>query len=171
MGTAVCFILAKYLNLTFRQLANPDMYGNYSITEFAQGFVHGVQKYENETSRCATDVAKVQDIINGLVALWKKIQSGAINPAEIVAFFYNSWATLNIIESSCHFYAFVQDLISLATNPLALIIRIVHVLFIGIWTIVPSWLKMVYYAIVGESYWSGVNLGRILKAIFEYEIE
>ena len=116
-------------------------------------------------------MGKVQNVVNSIVDIWNDILGGNFNFTKTIATFYTIWSTLNVIEGSCHFYALIKDLLSLVSNPVMLIWRALHIIFVGTWTIVPSWLRMVYFGIIGRSFDSGVNLGRIVKAVFEFQIE
>jgi hypothetical protein len=148
-----------------------DVVGNYSVTEFAEGFVHGLQKYENQTSKCSSDVTKIQAIVNDLKDIIEAIQAGKFDTTKIMLFFYNAWSTLNTIEDSCHFYKLLLELKDLILNPVSLITKIVWVVFVGSWTIIPCSFRILIGLIWGDSYSAGLNLGRIFKVVFDYEIE
>ena len=145
--------------------------GNSSVAEFAEGFVHGLQKYENQTSKCSTDVQRVQGIVSDLKDIFEQIQEGKFDAAKIGIFFYNAWSTLKTIEDSCHFYKLANELKDLLLNPTALLIRLAWIVFVGSWSIVPCIFRMVIGLIFGDSYNAGLNLGRIIKISLDYEIE
>ena len=143
---------------------------DYNIVEFAEGFVHGLQKYENQTSKCSTDIMKLQSIVDDLVKIWNDVSSGKLNPADIIAFAYKAFSTLTTIENSCHFYELVASIISLF-NPIALVFRILVLIFIDSWTIIPSFFRFLWGLAFGNFYSAGLNLGRIIKLALNYEIE
>ena len=145
-------------------------FGNYSVAEFADGFVHGLQKYENQTSKCSTDVRKIQSIINDAKDIIEQIMAGSFDFAKISLFLYSAWSTLNTIEDSCHFYKLLLELKDLF-NPVTLIIRIVYIVFVGSWTIIPAFFRMVWDLVFGDSFNAGLMLGRIVKVSLQYEIE
>ena len=144
--------------------------GNSSVVDFAQGFIHGLQRNEDQPSQCATDITRVQNIINDLVQLWSSIFGGSFNFSKFIMFFVNSWSTLVIINNTCHLYPLIQDIVSLI-NPIALFFRVMYIVFVGSWTIVPAGFRMIYSLIFGPAFNAGLNLGRIFKTIFEFQIE
>lgn len=147
-----------------------QQFGNYSLVDFASGIVHGLQRYENQTSKCSTDVLQLQSVLNELVAIWNTIVGGSFDITRVMLFLYSTWSTLTIIEGSCHFYALLKDLATLL-NPVAFVLRIFHIVFVGTWTIVPATFRFFWFIINGDSFNAGINVGRIIGAIFEYQIE
>lgn len=147
-----------------------DLNENYSVYDFANGFVHGLQKYENQTSKCSTDVIKVKGIINDFNDIVEQIWDGKFDIAHISFFIYSTWATLNSIEASCHFYDFFIELKELM-DPIKLILRIDYIIFIASFTNVPAFFRMIYSTIFGDWYTSGLMLGRMIKVSFQYYIE
>jgi hypothetical protein len=121
----------------------PNNLEHWSVVEFADGFVHGLQKNETVESRCADDVERLNDIVRDLQKLWEDIQKGTITVNEIIAVAYSAWSTLTRIEDVCHFYGLIKEIIALF-NPLKLILRIIEVIFLGSFTIVPAWFIMLY---------------------------
>jgi hypothetical protein len=148
-----------------------EQVGNYSVTEFAEGFVHGLQKYENQTSKCSTDMQKIQGIVNDAKDIIEQIKDGKFDFSKLAFFFYNAWSTLNTIEDSCHFYKLALELKSLILNPVALIIKLAWLIFVGSWSIIPCAFRVLIGLIWGNSYNAGLNLGKIIKIAFDYEIE
>ena len=144
--------------------------GNFTFTEFFDGFVHGLQKYENQTSQCGNNLGKIQTIIDGAVKIYRDFIAGKLNPTAFMAFLYSSWSVINLIEDTCHLYELITDTIALL-NPIALVLRLVYVVFIGSFTILPSSFYFLYYLFQGDSYMSGLHMGRILKVALQYEME
>eukprot|EP00345_Euplotes_harpa_P004585 CAMPEP_0168326860 /NCGR_PEP_ID=MMETSP0213-20121227/5561_1 /TAXON_ID=151035 /ORGANISM="Euplotes harpa, Strain FSP1.4" /LENGTH=184 /DNA_ID=CAMNT_0008329669 /DNA_START=15 /DNA_END=569 /DNA_ORIENTATION=- len=142
----------------------------YDIVEFADGLVHGLQRYENQTSMCGTNVLRIQNIVNDAIAIYNDFMAGKFTPSKFMVFVYNSWSILNIIEDTCHFYELVTDMISLL-NPIALVFRLAYIVLIGSWTIIPSFVRFMVAIFQAESFTAGLNAGRILKVAFSYEIE
>lgn len=148
-----------------------EQVGNYSVSEFAEGFVHGLQKYENQTSKCSSDVQKVQSIVSDLKDIIEQIQDGTFDVTKIGIFFYSAYSTLKTIEDSCHFYSLALELFALAEDPVALVTRLAWIVFVGSWSIVPDFFRFVIGLLFGSSYNAGLNLGRIIKVSLGYEIE
>ena len=146
-------------------MSNPN-----SWSEFGDGLIHGIQRYENATSECGGNIGKLQSIYDAAVDIYKDFISGKLNPAKFVAFVTNAYQTLNLVEETCHFVELIADTIALV-SPISLIIRLAYIVFIGSWTIVPSSFYFIYYLFQGDSYNTGLHVGRILKYVLSYEME
>lgn len=144
--------------------------GNWSLVDFANGFVHGLQKYEEQTSKCSTDILKVKTIIESVQKLIDDIMAGKFDITTFMALAYTIYSTAMSIEDSCHFMGLITSLIALF-NPVSLIIRLVEIVVLSSWTIIPSFFRAIWGAIFGDLYSAGLNIGRIIKLVLHYEIE
>ena len=157
--------------LKYRQLVPYEVQGNYSLTDLAEGFVHGLQRYENQTSKCSSDVQKVQGIVDQIKDIIQSIQDGKFDPNSFVLFLFQTWTTINVIEGSCHFYKLFVEIRDLIISPVALIIRVAYILFVASWQIVPDAFLAFIGLIFGDFYKAGLNMGRIVKLSLQYYIE
>ena len=138
--------------------------------DFFNGVLHGLQKHENATSECGGNIEKLQPLFTQLADLYKDFISGKLSPTKFMAFVNNVFLVMGNIEGSCHFFELLTDTIGLL-NPVALVLRIAYIIVIGSWVIVPSSFYFIYYLFQGESYNSGLHIGRILKYVLSYDIE
>lgn len=144
--------------------------GGYSLLEFGDGFLHGLQKFENETSKCSRDIYKVKNIYNQLLEIIQDIQDGKFDASKVMFLAYQAYNTYIAIEDTCHFVELAANIASLF-HPVTLVVRIIYLLIFDIWFIVPDFFRIITGLIFADSYKAGLNLGRIVKTVLTYEIE
>lgn len=114
---------------------------------------------------------RLNDVIDDAARIYKDIQAGTFEFYKLPIFFYNSWGVLTVIEDSCRFYSLFQDLYHLATNPGALIWRVLTIFTVGLLTTVPASFRFIYYIFMLDTFMMGRQVGLIMGVIFNYSIK
>ena len=141
------------------------------VTEFGNGFVHGLQNDPTkDISFCTDDMHKLDNVVEGLKDLYQQILSGDVNYLKLVLFINTSMATIKSIDEDCHVLELLSEFKKF-TNHWYASYKILEILYKSP-ILVAAYFKMLYYAIyVQEAFPAGFQLGFMIKKILDYGID